>query len=445
MGCKHSLSLSQRPVRQNRGSIFFALFACVAMVGFLGVATINLMRGPVRAMSEVTKRTIAENNMIASGRLALVMSAQQTGDCDADGLIEPIEWADAGSQPAPLNGGHLPPTIGASLQDPWGNPYGYCVWDHGSLRGDDACGAGARRLEGAETPAQIVIAILSAGPDKTYQTGCQPHGHADYLLRVPGGDDVVLAYSYAEAVTMSSGLWNLKEADAGTATIAKNLTVTDEEGAQKMSFDIESGDLSLGAAGTGQLPNIKTDYIQNLTENAPVEFLSSIKTGPASIETSEANAVAAIVTSSGGSGIGLKASGTSKAIQSEGILDMTTHKIVNLAAPTDNTDAATKKYVDDKLASGEKSVQCEAFVFSGCSGGATQNLDTASLGDCKKACEGAGVSCCSAQYGTLASNPNAALSSCTGHSGGKPSSSLVNLLAALLFPANIGAYCYEQY
>lgn len=431
---------------KNSGSVFFAIFASVAMIGILGVATMNLMRGPVRAMSEVTKRTIAENSMIASGRLALIMSAQQIGDCDADGLIEPIEWMDAGGQTAPLNGGHLPPTIGASLQDPWGSPYGYCVWDHGALRGDNACGVGARRLEGSATPTQLVIAILSPGPDKIYQTGCQPHGHADYLLRLPGGgDDVVLAYSYAEAVTMSGGLWNLKEDDANTATIAKNLTVTDDTGTQKLSFDVASGALSLGAAGTGQLPNIKTDYIQNLTENVPVEFLSSIKTGPASIETSEANAVAAIVTSSGGSGIGLKASGTSKAIESEGILDMTTHKIVNLAAPTNNTDAATKKYVDDKVGSGSKRFQCEAFVFSGCSGGTTQNLSTASLGDCKKACEEAGVSCCAAQYGTLASNPNAALSACTGHSGGKPNSSLVNLLAALLFPANVGAYCYEQY
>jgi hypothetical protein len=118
------------------------------------------------------------------------------------------------------------------------------------------------------------------------------------------------------------------------------------------------------------------------------------------------------------------------------------NKIVQVATPTDDSDAATKKYVDDKFA---KRVRCDAFVFSGCSGGTTENLTTASLGDCKKACEDAGVQCCAAQYGTLASNPNAALTQCVGHTGGKPNSSLVNLLAALIFPANIGAYCYEQY
>lgn len=445
MGKDDSLRLFVHSSMGNRGSVFFAIFAAVAMVGILGVATMNLMRGPVRAMSEVTKRTVAENNMIASGKLALIMSAEQIGDCDNDGIIEPIEWTEPAGRVAPMNGGLLPSNIGASLQDPWGNPYGYCVWDHGPQRGHADCGAGARRLEGEAQPTQLVIAILSAGPDRIYQTGCQPQGHADFLLRIPGSDDVVLAYSYGEALVQSGGLWNLKIDDADTATIAKNLTVTDEHGTQQLSFDAASGALALGASGTGELPNIKTDYIQNLTANAPVEFLSSIKTGAANIETSDANAVAAIVTSSGGSGIGLKAHGTSKAIESEGILDMTTHKIINLAAPTNNTDAATKKYVDDKVGGASKIVRCEAFVFSGCSGGTTQNLDTSSLGDCKKACQDAGVTCCAAQYGSLASNPNAALSQCVGHAGGKPTGSLVNLLAALLFPANIGAYCYEQY
>lgn len=430
-----------RRLRQT-GSVFFALFAAVGMVGALGVAGMNVLKGPVRAMSHVTKHTIAENNMIASGRLALLMSADTPGDCDGDGQIEPLEWSDAGGLAAPANGGHLPTTIGASLKDPWGNHYGYCSWDHGDKTTDIACGATANRLAGGTLPSNPVIAVISAGPDGQFQTGCMAHGGGNYLLQMPNNDDLVLRYSYAEAMAMGGGLWNLKTDDASTATIAKNLSVTDGAGAEQLVFDAASKEFALGDGGTGNLPNIKTDFIQNLTANAPVEFLTPIKAGAATISTEEANAVAAIVTASGGASVGLKASGTSKAIEAQGLIDMTGHKIINLAAPEQDGEAATKKYVDDKF---KKRVKCEAFVFSGCTGGATQSLNRSTLGDCKKACEDAGVQCCVAQYGTLASNPNIELTHCTGYTTGKPNSALVNLIVALIFPASVGAYCYEQY
>lgn len=428
----------------QRGSVFFALFAAIGMVAAIGVASINLIKGPVRAMAEVTKRTVAENAMIANGKLSLIMSAQTPGDCDEDGRIEPLEWTDAGTSPAPVNGGYLPATVGASLQDPWGNSYGYCAWDHGSVTQDVGCGLAAKRLKGGTLPAHPIVAIISSGPDRIFQTGCMPQGQASYVLKPPGSDDLVLTYSYAEASMFAGDLWNLKEDDTETATIAKNLSVTDEGGEEQLSFDAATKDFALGDGGTGQLPNIKTDYIQNLTANVPVEFLSNIKSGAATISTEEVNAIAAIVTSSGNDGIGLKASGTSKAIEAEGIIDMMHNKIVNLAAPTDDADAATKKYVDDKFVP-VKRVRCEAFVFSGCNGGTTSNLDKSSLGDCKRACEEAGVSCCAAEYATTASNPNVTLGQCVGHAGGKPSGTLLNLLVGLIFPANIGAYCYEQY
>ncbi|PZQ43868.1 MAG: hypothetical protein DI551_11290, partial [Micavibrio aeruginosavorus] len=110
------------------GSIVLTLFASIAMVGLIGVAATRVMQGPVKTMTQVTKRTIAENNMMSAGRLVLIMSAQNGGDCDHDGMIEPLEWVDPNSQPAPAHGGLLPTTIGASLEDPWGNSYGYCAW-----------------------------------------------------------------------------------------------------------------------------------------------------------------------------------------------------------------------------------------------------------------------------------------------------------------------------
>jgi uncharacterized membrane protein len=67
------------------------LFGAVGMVGVLGASTMTVMKGPVKTMSMVTKRTIAENNMIATGKLALIASAAQAqNDCDGDQTIEPI-------------------------------------------------------------------------------------------------------------------------------------------------------------------------------------------------------------------------------------------------------------------------------------------------------------------------------------------------------------------
>ena len=70
----------------------------MALVGAVGAASMQVMQGPVRAMSEVTKRTIAENSMIASTKLAIIGAAGQkappgtyNADCDGDGYVEPID------------------------------------------------------------------------------------------------------------------------------------------------------------------------------------------------------------------------------------------------------------------------------------------------------------------------------------------------------------------
>lgn len=417
--------------------------ASIGMVAAVGVASVNLIKGPVRTMALVTKRTVAENAMIANGKLTLIMSTQSPGDCDHDGKIEPLEWTDAGSNPAPVNGGFLPASVGASLQDPWGKNYGYCAWDHGNKTNDITCGAAPRRLKGGNLPAHPVVAVISAGPDGSFQTACLPDGQASYILKQSGSDDLVLSYTYAEAMALGGDLWNLKPEDSETATIAKNLSVTDEGGQEQLSFDAQTRALSLGSGGTGELPNIKTDYIQNLSANAPVEFLSSIKAGPATIETEEASAVAAIVTSSGNNGVGLKASGTSKAIEAAGLIDMTNHKIINLAAPENDTDAATKKYIDDAIGAGTAGQKCDAFLSTSCSGGGAQNLSKTSLGACKKACEDANAQCCEAVFPLLTNNPNATLTSCKGYPAPSQPGGLTGLLGGLF--GTIAAFCYKQY
>lgn len=243
------------------------------MVGVLGASTMTIMKGPVKSMAEVTKRTVAENSMIAAARLAIVAVRQQPNeDCDADDFIEPLEWAppDGSTGTPPTGGGFLPTTTGATRTDPWGTTYGYCAWDHGTVTDHPDCGGGSqKRLTGENTESKAVIAVISAGPDRVFQTGCGDT--PDYVERVSGSDDLVLEYTYAQSAGIGGGLWNVKQGDLETAEIDKNLEVKNEANTVVMAFD-QTSDTSK--------PSLKVDFISKLSAaRKGVEFLSNIKLG----------------------------------------------------------------------------------------------------------------------------------------------------------------------
>lgn len=221
------------------GNVFFALFGAVALVGVVGASSMQIMKGPVRTMSEVTKRTVAENNMIASAKLALIAATSQadSGDCDADGFVEPIPFEAAGVG-VPPGGGYLPAAIGAALNDPWDTRYGYCVWDHGAITA--ACGGG-NFLAGENGATGYAIAIISAGPDRQFQTSCSAYPSVAALNKISGSDDIVLGYTYGEASALAGGLWTLKSGDADTAEIDRSLEVKDSGGNVTFALDAQSG------------------------------------------------------------------------------------------------------------------------------------------------------------------------------------------------------------
>ncbi len=398
--------------KKQAGSVIFTLFAGIAMVGILGAAAMTMLKGPVRAMNEITRRTVAENNMIAAGKLAIIAADTQNGDCDGDGAVEPVEWADPAGKPAPVQGGLLPTTIGAAQMDPWGNNFGYCSWDHGAQRLHADCGTTPKRLTGSITRNNIVLAVLSSGPDRVFQTICNNEGQGDYLVSPVGNDDIILGYTYSEAEVMSGGLWRLNETDAQVAEIHKNLSVKDDDGDEQLSFNAQTQKLSLAAGGVGELPKIKTDFLQPLTASATsIEFLSNIKMN--------------------------------------GLIDMMNSKVVRLATPTADTDAVTKKYVDDAVASITNPGQvtkCESFVFTTCTGSSPQNLTKTNLGACKKACANANVQCCEAEFATLPGNPNATLAECKGYNApSQTTGGIRNILTILLGGGKfVSALCYLE-
>lgn len=254
--------------RTQSGNVFFALFGAIGLVGVIGAASMTILKGPVAGMQKVTKYTVAENAMIAAGRLSIVAA---NADCDDDGVNEPLEWADAGAEPAPSGGGLIPSAIGAAKQDPWGNTYGYCVWDHGAAIDNAGCGgASQNRLAGdadIESDAGgIVIALISSGPDRVFQTSCGDD--PDYVTKPSGSDDIVLTYTYGEASDLAGGLWQAKGDE--TAEIARDLEVYSAADPNTQIFGLDS-------ASDPTKPSIKVDFIQKLSAGAPgVTFLSDL-------------------------------------------------------------------------------------------------------------------------------------------------------------------------
>jgi len=282
------------------GSVFFALFGAVAMVGVLGASMNVIMRGPVTTMQAVTKRTIAENNMIASAKLSVMAATNQPGggDCDADGMVEPVAWSTTGTGSAPPGGGFLPPTLGAALLDPWGNSYGYCVWDHGDEI-QTTCPTPTLRLKGTAAADGPAIVILSSGPDRAFQTTCADE--PDYFVKPGSSDDIVMGQTYFEANAASGGLWNIKSGNPAIAEIDKDIEVKNSGG--NVVFGVDS-------ITDASKPSIKVDYIRALN-NAKIEAVTTFL-GSAGIEATRTQnsgrAIMANATSTGtGANYGLHA------------------------------------------------------------------------------------------------------------------------------------------
>lgn len=214
----------------NRGSVFTVLMFGVGMAAAMSVASYQMLLGPVAGAARVNQKAIVESQLASAGRIISMTGAMgpSNGDCDSDGYIE-LEPYVSTLGPKPTGGGLAPESMGLPTLDPWGTPYGYCVWDVGTVSG--GCGSG--RLDGADDPVTgnaktlTVMAIVSAGPDRTFTTTCRNWNNTDDVVISTGtaSDDVVRRYTYTEASVAAGGLWQIKAGSADTVKIDKNLEV----------------------------------------------------------------------------------------------------------------------------------------------------------------------------------------------------------------------------
>lgn len=230
--------LSCSPSSRQSGNVFFAIFGAVALIGLLGASVMTFMKGPLATSVKLTKINTAENQMAIGAQVAVMATTSQgnSGDCDSDTYVEPMPWRAATTEPHPVDGGLIPLSLGISKKDPWGTEYGYCVWNHGATTSGSGCGA--NMLAGTNSTAYPVVALVSAGPDKTFTTTCRTFAAADansdgdlddagdsplVSKAADTDDDIIFTYTYQEATASSGGLWSLKSGDPTTATIGKKI------------------------------------------------------------------------------------------------------------------------------------------------------------------------------------------------------------------------------
>lgn len=262
-------------VTNQRGNIFTVLFGAVAVVGIITAATMQIISGPIRTATRVNAANMTEANMMGAIKILVVDAASQanSGDGDSDGYIEPREYTTQSG--GITGGGSIPIAVGAARTDPWGTLYGYCVWDAGPIdNGKNDAGTGStNRLNGANNETDTVIAIVSAGPNKMFETSCAAFDGAgtDGVVRVAGSDDRVLKWSYAEARSQSSGLWAIKSGTPATATINKSLEVTDPDNSNAITASIDR------TTGIGDFLGLTTDLITAKTAGG-IQFNTSTNT-----------------------------------------------------------------------------------------------------------------------------------------------------------------------
>ena len=194
----------------EKGNIFTILLGLIAVIGLIAVSAYNTISGPLRSQVNTQLLNEAQTQAIINLRTAAFEAPYVDDDCDSDGHVEPRAFTTTTGN-APTGGGIFASTSGAKQNDPWGNPYGLCVWDIGSASDDAGCGGpSANRLDGTDDHTagdkvtQTVLAVISAGPDRTFSTTCSAHVDDTTDVITTSGDDIVQRFSYLEAASIGN-------------------------------------------------------------------------------------------------------------------------------------------------------------------------------------------------------------------------------------------------
>jgi hypothetical protein len=204
-------------------------------------------------------RAKVDSQLEIARKLIALDAANNAGDCDGDGFIEPAPPdTGAGCNITLPGGGCIPSNVGAAKTDPWGTMVGYCAWNHGPLTSGHGCPAGL--LTGTNGTSKTVIAVISAGADRQFQSTC---GN-DPAYVTKGGDDIVDQWTFSEAQTLSGGgLWTLMSGNPNAITTSKNVDIANNSTFASGTTATFQGNADFGAGSklslaSGALLNLPT-------------------------------------------------------------------------------------------------------------------------------------------------------------------------------------------
>lgn len=275
-------------INQNSesGNVFSLVFVVVGLVGLLTVGLGSYIKGPLSSAINVTLNSKLESQLTTAARVMLsdaVVNLANNGDVDSDGFVEAREYTPNVSLGL-TGGGSIPASTGLTRPDPYGNELGYCVWDHGPVsNGRDDSGAGTdNRLIGSLLETDVAVAIISAGRDRIFQTGCFAFDGVgqEGLVEVVGSDDRVFSFSYSNAGDVVGGnvgsLWTVST-DFKTASTDLDIEIGtfDDVTGEK---DTLAPERNLIVEGEGEFFAIRTDSLAiNTTPGAPVAFNDPVR------------------------------------------------------------------------------------------------------------------------------------------------------------------------
>ena len=290
---------NMRQRKNERGNVFMTLFAAVAVVGAIGAGSVSMLKGPVGTMVALNKSQMAEMKMEIAAKLVMAQVVASPLVADGDGgtdYIEPTVYA-AGTI---TGGGIIPTTLGINDFDPWGARFGYCVWDNGTVsNGKNDAGVGTdNRLTGDNNPSTEVIVMVSSGPNRQFETGCYAYGDAapEGVVKPSGSDDIVVSYTYTEALATMGDFWKFRGDTDPTATesvlaIDENLDLkADVTVSGKLQFNVQDAGLVLSDSPGATCNAQQEDQL----------FLDT-SASPPSIVICEGGIISSIVAGGGGS------------------------------------------------------------------------------------------------------------------------------------------------
>ena len=167
-------------MKRQRGSVLTLILLGLLAAGVLA----SIAYGSYYQITRGTQDTAMRTHSGALLTQAAYTLATEASDTDADGIAEPLAGVVA------LNDGwEIPATSGAPKADAWGTALMYCPWDNGGTNSSPGRLTG---ISGAD-PSAIQFALVSAGPDKTFNTTC-----AQARTGIASGDDGVRSMSVAQ-------------------------------------------------------------------------------------------------------------------------------------------------------------------------------------------------------------------------------------------------------